>query len=76
MGQNTCVWVQRLCGGSNGKSSLSGEHPLLNHYILTSFSQAVCVKTHLHPNDGVDEEQHGNEQADIRQSLNTNTNTG
>ncbi len=24
----------------------------------------------LHPNDGVDEEEHGNEQDDVRQSLN------
>lgn len=29
------------------------------------------VPTHLHSDDGVDEEQHGNEQADIWQSLKT-----
>jgi hypothetical protein len=29
----------------------------------------------LHPNDGVDEEEHGNEQDDVRQSLNEKTNT-
>lgn len=54
----------------NEKSSFS-----LNHYILASCSPG-CISTHLHSNDGIDEEQHGNEQADIRQSLKTNINTG
>ena len=60
----------------NEKSSLSRKHLLLNHYILTSCGPAGRVATHLHPNDGVDEEQHGDEQADIWQSLKTNINTG
>lgn len=34
----------------------------------------ACVPTHLHSDDGVDEEQHGNEQADIGQGLKANTN--
>lgn len=29
--------------------------------------------THLHPDDGVDEKQHGNEKADIRQRLRRDT---
>lgn len=58
------------------KSSFSRRNLLLNHYILLSFSPAACVTTHLHSNDGVDEEQHGNEQADIWQSLKTNRKTG
>lgn len=27
------------------------------------------METHLHPNDGVDEEDHGDEQSDVGQSL-------
>lgn len=30
------------------------------------------VTSHLHPNDGVDEEQHGDKQADVWQGLKTN----
>lgn len=29
----------------------------------------TCVRAHLHPDDGVDEEYHGDEESDIRQSL-------
>lgn len=31
--------------------------------------QATGVLTHLHPNDGIDEEKHGNQKADIGESL-------
>lgn len=48
----------------NAKSSLS-----LNH-----FTESGCVRTHLHSDDGVDEEQHGDEQADVWQSLKANAN--
>lgn len=62
--------------GTLGLGELSRRHLSLNHYIVTSFSPAGHVTTHLHSNDGIDEEQHGNEQADIWQSLKTNIDTG
>ena len=36
--------------------------------ILNPPPSTVCV-AHLHADDGVDEEQHGDEQADVRQSF-------
>lgn len=34
-------------------------------------TRAADVHTHLHANDSVDEEKHGDEQADVRQCLQT-----
>ena len=42
-------------------------------YTQTCLSAAGHVPTHLHSNDGIDEEQHGDEQADIWQSLKKKT---
>lgn len=45
------------------------------HLCCFNRGSVQIVASHLHPDDGVDEEQHGDKQADVRQGLEANTHT-
>ena len=57
---------------SSSSSPLSYKAYLMHPKSTVEIFQVEAL-THLHPNDGVDEEQHGNEEADIWQRLRRDT---
>lgn len=50
---------------------LRQRHSEENEFV--QFTLNMNIITHLHPNDGINEEEHSNQQADIRQGLKETT---